>query len=87
MLRCKQPGRGMSLLRLKSAPSIWAGTYIGLPSCGLRNRTPSSVIFANLSSETIWKLFDCESVIYSVGEVAEGVCCAPTNPPLSVRML
>lgn len=31
-------------------------TYIWEPSCGLRNRTPSSVTLANLRSETIWKL-------------------------------
>ena len=30
--------------------------YMGLPSWGLRNRTPSSVTCANLRSETIWNL-------------------------------
>lgn len=31
-------------------------TYIGVPSCGLRKRTPSSVTFASFNKETIWKL-------------------------------
>ena len=30
--------------------------YMGVPSCGLRKRTPSSVIVASFSKETIWKL-------------------------------
>lgn len=29
---------------------------MGLPSCGLRKRTPSSVTFESLSRDTIWKL-------------------------------
>lgn len=28
-------------------------TYIGVPSCGLKNLTPSSVIVASFNSETI----------------------------------
>ncbi len=31
-------------------------TYIGVPSCGLKKRTPSSVTLANLSRLTIWNL-------------------------------
>lgn len=30
--------------------------YIGVLSCGLRKRTPSSVIFANFRRLTIWNL-------------------------------
>lgn len=29
---------------------------MGVPSCGLRKRTPSSVTWASLRRETIWKL-------------------------------
>lgn len=34
------------------------GAYIGVPSWGLRKRTPSSVTLASLRRETIWKLWN-----------------------------
>ena len=44
-------------LSLGFDPQIDPGvTYIGVPSCGLRKRTPSSVTCASFSRETIWKL-------------------------------
>jgi hypothetical protein len=30
--------------------------YMGEPSCGLKNRTPSSVTLASFKRDTIWKL-------------------------------
>lgn len=35
--------------------------YIGVPSWGLRKRTPSSVTLASFSSETIWNLLSSAS--------------------------
>lgn len=37
----------------------WVGAYMGVLSCGLRKRTPSSVTCASSSRETIWKLCFC----------------------------
>lgn len=65
--------------------------YIGVPSCGLRKRTPSSVTFASLSKLTIWNLIQVESNSESfitssflrlIQRIEE-----TTHPPLSVKML
>jgi len=59
---------------------VWEGDIdIGVPSCGLRKRTPSSVTCASFSSDTIWNLSRCQlNVDVNVGYDA-------THPPLSAH--
>ena len=55
--------------------------YTGVPSCGLRNLTPSSVTVASFNNETIWKLRVKSTIRHEAN-----VRWKNSHPPLSVSM-
>jgi len=63
--------------------------YIGVPSCGLRKRTPSSVTCASFRSDTIWKLSRCqrdidENDVDDALHTLHYLLKTPTQPPVFV---